>query len=679
MYLVARSIAFSVLFIAAVVLFACNCWRLYRAMRLGRPEDRRGQVLRRISHLLYYGFLQRRVASAGGSIHHLLIFWGFVVLMIGNLSFVVGGIYPPLGLDIFGQRAAAVLRASQDLMALVVLAAVAYAVFRRLVLRPKHIDPLSADAFVIIGLIAILMFAMLFANGVKIALRNDVAPLPWTPGATAIGSWLAGGATGTLLAWHEGLWWLHAIVLLLFLNYLPFSKHLHILAALPNVYLRRFGFVTDLPTIDFENSEVFGVAKVTDFTWKQHLDGYACTQCGRCDNNCPAWRTDKPLSPKHIVNDAKDNLRLNAKALLAGRSWRDLTPAPQDVELQQALIGFEQITPDALWACTTCGACMEQCPVFIEHVPKIVDMRRSLVMMESQFPGELTNVFKDVETNGNPYAMAATTRAKWAEGLDLPLLSDKPDAEYLWWVGCAGAFDDRNRRTSRALARCLQAAGVSFAILGPEEQCCGDLVRRLGNEYLFAEMARANVELLNGYGVKRIVTACPHGLNTLKNEYPAFGGSYEVLHHSELLAQLLAAGRLAAQPDGQPRLTFHDSCYLGRYNRIYQAPREVLRRAGAQVVEMPRQGRTSFCCGAGGGRMWMEETLGRRINAERTAEALRTGAQMIAVACPFCLTMLDDGVKDAGADQVAVRDIAEIIAARLPETQKAQDEPAAAS
>jgi Fe-S oxidoreductase len=533
------------------------------------------------------------------------------------------------------------------------------------VLRPKHIEALSLDAFVIIGLIVVLMIAMLFANGIEIAL-GDIPRSAWTPGSTAIGNWLAGQPESGLFAWHEGFWWLHALVLLFFLNYLPFSKHLHILAALPNVYLRRLSFVTDLPRLDFENSETFGVSKVTEFTWKQLFDGYACTQCGRCDNNCPAWRTDKPLSPKHIINDAKDNLKLNARPLLASRSWRNLSPAPADTELATPLIGFEQITTDALWACTTCGACMEQCPVFIEHVPKIVDMRRSLVMMESAFPAELTNVFKDLETNGNPYAMAATSRAKWAEGLEVPLLSDKPDAEYLYWVGCAGAFDDRNRRTSRALVRCLQAAGVSYAILGPEEQCCGDSARRLGNEYLFEQIAMANVELLNGYGVKKIITTCPHGLNTLKNEYPAYGGHYELKHHSELLSELLAAGRLPLGANGQPTVTFHDSCYLGRYNQIYDAPRETLRRLGAHLREMPRHSRISFCCGAGGGRMWMEETLGRRINAERTAEALKTGAETIAVACPFCLTMLDDGVKDAGAERVVVRDIAEIVTARLP-------------
>lgn len=678
MYVAAKSIVFTILFAAAVVLFAYNCFWLYRAMRLGRPEDRRGDVLRRIGHLLYYGFLQRRVASAGGSAHHLLIFWGFIVLMIGNLTFVAGGVHPVVRFELLRPGLAAGLHASQDIMAVVVLAALVWAMFRRVVLRPKHIEALSADAFIIIGLIAVLMFAMLFANGIEVA-RGDVAASAWMPAATAIGAWLRGASDSGLFVWHEGLWWLHAVVLLFFLNYLPFSKHLHILAALPNVYLRRLGFVTDLPRIDFEHSETFGVTKVTEFTWKQLLDGYACTQCGRCDNNCPAWRTDKPLSPKHIVNDAKDNLKLNARPLLASRSWRDLSPAPAAAEVGAPLIGFEQITPDALWSCTTCGACMEQCPVFIEHVPKIVDLRRSLVMMESQFPAELTKVFKDIETNGNPYAMAATTRAKWADGLDVPLLADRPDAEYLYWVGCAGAFDDRNRRTSRALARCLQAAGVSFAILGPEEQCCGDSVRRLGNEYLFEEMARANVELLNGYGVKKLVTACPHGFNTLKNEYPAFGGSYEVKHHTELLAELLAARRLPLQPNGGGRITFHDSCYLGRYNQVYQAPREALRLLGARIAEMPRRERISFCCGAGGGRMWMEETLGRRINAERTAEALKTGAQTIAVACPFCLTMLDDGVKDAGADQVAVRDVAEIIAAHLPAGLGARDQAPAAS
>jgi len=666
MYLVAKSVVFTLLFACAMALFVLICYGRFRAMMLGRRgEQRGGQVLARLGHLVYYGILQRRVASAGGSIHHLPIFWGFLVLMIGNTAFVAGGVYPALRFELLGPALAGVLHASQDLMALVVLAALAVAVFRRVVLRPKHIEALSVDAFVILALIAVLMAAMLLATGMEIA-TGEIPASAWTPGATAISHWFAGVPEGTLFPWHEGLWWLHALVLLAFLNYLPFSKHLHILAALPNVFLRRLGFVTDLSRIDFENTEVFGAGKVTDLTWKQLLDGYACTQCGRCDNNCPGWRTDKPLSPKHIVSDIKDNLKENAKGLLAGRRWSDLSPAAADAQVEKPLVGYQQVTPDALWACTTCGACMEQCPVFIEHVPKIVDLRRYLVLMESEFPSELTKLFKDVETNGNPYAAAATTRGKWAEGLNVPLLCDHPEAEYLYWVGCAGAFDDRNQRTSRALVRCLQEAGVSFAILGPEEPCCGDVARRLGNEYLFEEMARANVELLNGYGVKKIITTCPHGFNTLKNEYPAYGGQYQVVHHSQLLAELLESGRLRVQPGAGQRMTFHDSCYLVRYNQVAAAPREVLRRAGAQLVEMPRHGRISFCCGAGGGRMWMEETLGRRINADRTAEALKLNPDTIGVACPFCLTMLDDGVKDAGAEKVAVRDIAEIIAAQLP-------------
>ena len=664
MYLVAKSLIFTVLLIGALALFAYVCWLRLRAMMLGRPESRRGDVGARLGHLIYYGFLQRRVAAAGGSIHHLVIFWGFLVLMIGNLAFMAGGVYPPLRFELLGATLAGILHASQDLMALLVLAALAVASCRRLVLRPRHMDPLSPDAFVILGLIAVLMFAMLTATGIEIA-RGELPASPWSPGATLIAGWVEGGQPETLEVWHEVLWWLHALVLLVFLNYLPFSKHFHIITALPNVYLRRLGFVTDLSRVDFEGSEQFGVTKVTDFTWKQLLDGYACTQCGRCDNNCPAWKTDKPLSPKHIINDAKDNLKLHAHQLLAGRRWRDLSPAPADARIE-GLVGFQQITPDAIWSCTTCGACMEQCPVFIEHVPKLVDLRRSLVLMESQFPAELNKLFKDLETNGNPYALAATTRGRWAEGLKVPLLSEQPEAEYLYWVGCAGSFDDRNRRTSQALVRCLQAAGVSFAILGPEERCCGDSARRLGNEYLFEEMARANVELLNGCGVKKILTTCPHGYNTLKHEYPAFGGHYQVFHHTEVLCGLLASGRLPEQAAKGLQVVFHDSCYLGRYNQMYWQPREALRRAGAQVAEMPRHGRISFCCGAGGGRMWMEENLGRRINAERTAEALKTGAETIAVACPFCLTMLADGVKDAGAEKVAVQDIAEIIAAHLP-------------
>jgi Fe-S oxidoreductase/uncharacterized membrane protein (DUF485 family) len=663
----AKSAFFAALLLLALFFLARNCLRLYRLVRLGRPENRFDHLPRRIGWFLWYVLAQRRVVNEAAGLNHFFIFWGFWVLLIGDIEFLIRGVFPSFSYDFLGPTVHGGFLSAQEVMAIISLIAAFVAVGLRVVAVKRFYDRLSAEALGFVIFIAAISTCILGANACQEALGNhQVSAFRPLTHALAVGLHPLQHATLSIL--REGFWWGLAAILFTFFFVFPWPFHLHIVGGMASVFFRAQSPVNSLAPIDFEKEETFGAAKVTDFTWKQLLDGYACTECARCQANCPAYITDKPLSPKKVILDVKANLFANGDPILKGREPQDPSP----------LVGGDGVQPDELWACTTCGACMEQCPVFIEHVPKIVDLRRALVMMESAFPAELTDFFKSVETNSNPYAMAATTRAKWAEGLGVPLLSEKPDAEYLYWVGCAGAFDDRNRRASRALVRCLQAAEVSFAILGPEEGCCGDSVRRLGNEYLFQEIARANVEILNGYGVNKIVTACPHGFNVLKNEYPAFGGRYQVKHHSQLLAELLAAGRLRAQPGGGQRLTFHDSCYLGRYNQIYEAPREALRRAGAHIQEMPRRGRISFCCGGGGGRMWMEETLGRRINAERTAEALKTGAKTIAVACPFCLTMLDDGVKDSGAE-VAVRDIAEIVVAHLPASGGAGEQTAGAS
>lgn len=653
----AKSVVFALLLAAALFSLVRNCVRLYRLVRLGRPEYRFDHLPRRIAWFLWYVFGQRKVLNEAAGVNHFFIFWGFWVLLIGDLEFLIRGVFPAFSYEMLGPMVHGGFLSAQETMAVISFAAALVALVLRVALVKRFYDRLSAEALGFVLFLVAISICVVGANACQEALANH-HPSALRPLTHALAATLAPLPQATIAGLHEVFWWGLAAILLTFFFVFPWPFHLHIVGAMANVFFRAPGAVNTLSRIDFEKEETFGAAKVMDFTWKQLLDGYACTECSRCQANCPAYVTDKPLSPRKLVLDVKANLFATGDLILKRKGAQDAPP----------LVGGVGVQPEELWACTTCGACMEQCPVFIEHVPKIVDMRRALVMMESQFPAELTEFFKNVETNGNPYAMAATTRAKWAEGLGVPLLSDKPDAEYLYWVGCAGSFDDRNRRASRALVQCLQAAGVSFAILGPEEQCCGDSVRRLGNEYLFEQIATANVELLNGYGVKKIITTCPHGFNTLKNDYRAYGGNYQVIHHSELLADLLCSGRLVLQGEPRERVTFHDSCYLGRHNQIYEAPREVLRRAGATLIEMRRRGRASFCCGAGGGRMWLEETLGRRINAERTAEALRTGAATIAAACPFCLTMLDDGAKDAGAEQVAVRDIAEIVAARLTTT-----------
>jgi Fe-S oxidoreductase len=443
----------------------------------------------------------------------------------------------------------------------------------------------------------------------------------------------------------------HVFIVLGFLVYLPFSKHLHIITATPNVYFRKLEPVGRLSRVDLEDesAETFGANRLESFTWRDVLDGYSCTECGRCTSVCPANATGKPLDPRKIITDIR--------AYAAARGG--LKVATED----PGIIGA-YTTEEELWACTTCGACVEACPVLIEHVQKIVDERRHLVLTESRFPKEAEGALRGFETQSNPWGLPPEQRLDWADGLGVRTMAEHPQAEYLYYVGCAGSYDDRNKRVSRAMVKILTAAGVDFAVLGREERCNGECARRIGNEYLAQSMMSGLAEILNRYGVKRIITACPHCFNTLLNEYPEFGGRFEVVHHSQLIGRLAASGRLKLKPTGAD-VVYHDSCYLGRYNQVYDEPRNAIAAATGQA---PREGfrirDKSFCCGAGGGRMWMEEHIGKKVNIERVEELIGTGARTIGAACPYCMTMVTDGVKEKAAP-VEVKDIAELIADAL--------------
>ena len=458
-----------------------------------------------------------------------------------------------------------------------------------------------------------------------------------------------------------------------FMVFVSYSKHLHIFLAPINVGTSRrpraLGKLDKTPDMDMENvteDTVFGVGKIEDFTWKQMLDFSTCTECGRCQSVCPAWTTGKPLSPKLVIMALRDNMFASADRLI-GKG--------EEAAESESLVGTV-IDPDVLWSCTTCGACVEQCPVDIEHVDAIVDMRRYEVLMESRFPQEANLLLRNLENQGDPWGLGGSKRTDWTNTLDfeVPVVSGTipDDVEYLYWVGCAGALDDRGKKQAEGTARMLHRAGVSFAILGPQESCSGDPARRFGNEYLFQEMAKANIESLNAVGAKKIVASCPHCFNTIKNEYPELGGNYEVIHHAELLAHLIETGRLTAGGAYQGKVTYHDPCYLGRHNRVYAEPREVLESIpGVEVVEMHRCKGNGFCCGAGGARMWMEENIGKRVNMERTDEALGTGADIISTACPFCMIMLDDAVQANGkGDEVKVMDITGVIERSLTKTER---------
>jgi Fe-S oxidoreductase len=506
-----------------------------------------------------------------------------------------------------------------------------------------------------------IMLTLFALNAIRIARGIAEADPTWTPISRGLARAFE-PMTPTVLRLYEPFFlWTHLLLILGFLVYIPYSKHLHIFTSSINVFFSNTkprGYLTPLRIdVDAPDSDQIrlGAATVEDLTWKEALDLYACTECGRCQSACPAWNTGKPLSPKLLIMNLRDHLfEEGPKILEAGTTSGDMRKTPLVPEI---------VDEEVVWACTTCGACMQECPVDIEHIDHIVDLRRNLVMGESRFPPESAELLRNLETAGNPWGQPQSQRAAWAEGMDVPQLGPGEQApEFIYWVGCAGSFDDRARGVSRAMAGLLHDAGVSFAILGPQELCTGDPARRIGNEYLFQTLAEQNVATLDGSGVTKIVANCPHCFNVLRNEYPDYGGRYEVLHHTQLLAQLVDDGRL--RPTGPVRalLAYHDPCYLGRHNGIYGEPRQVLDSVpGLSSVEMPRHGSRGLCCGAGGARMWMEERIGKRINRERMDEAASTGADMVGVACPFCLVMLDDGARARG-DDVEVADVAQVLA-----------------
>jgi Fe-S oxidoreductase len=659
-------VIFAVVLTIAVCIFLISVYRLIRLFALGRPDGRLKRGLADLVHRVYstvvYAFLQRRVVSVGFGINHFILFWGFMVLFLANAEFIVSGLFPSLSFTLLGP-VYPVLTAAFDIMSLIVLICVVVAVFRRVVVRPSHIDAISFDAFLILGLVAGLMIAFFGMHGAEFALGETHERFFMPVTERFVAPLMVSIFGGSLPVAGRVFWWLHAVIFLFFLNYLPYSKHMHILTAIPNVFCRSFERMASVGREEFAVGRVYGAPSIEEFTWKDLLDFTACTECGRCNLNCPATNSGKTLNPRHVIQDGKHNLLDNGKKIISGKGRDDgLSP----------LIGNDNETlgtvgQDALWACTTCGACMANCPEFIEHVPKIVKMRRHLVENEAEFPEELHVFFEAIEQRSNPWGIIPSDRAKWAKDIDVPLFSSGKRFEYLFFVGCAGAFDSRNKKVAVATATILKKAGVSFAILGTEENCCGDSLRRLGNEFVFEQMAAQNVELFNRYKVKKIVTYCPHCYTTLKNDYRQYGFEAEVIHHTELIDDLIRKGKLKVSAgDDLGRVVFHDSCYLGRYNDIYRQPRDIVSAStGKKPVEMDRIHAKSFCCGAGGGRMWMEESPEHRLNLNRVREALTKKPDTIAVACPYCMTMFEDGLKDEKADRVHVLDIAEIVAGKL--------------
>jgi Fe-S oxidoreductase len=621
-------------------------------VQLGKPVERFDDVPRRVRNEAEIVLGQRKLLQRlGPGLMHAAIFWGFLVLFPTIVIAMIGAVDRDATLPWLGHQGWFALLV--DVFAVLVLIGVLAAVAIRKLQRPARFEGSHlGEADLILAMIAGIVTTLLLWHASRIALGLNEWPAGWSPVSDALSGLFSDGTATKVL--ERVFVWAHVLIILTFLAYLPHSKHLHIATAAFNVYFGRTtpGGRLEPLRFDVPDEEMrFGAGTVPDMTWKQMMDTFSCTECGRCQDVCPAWNTGKELSPKLLIMGLRDKVFEDGPKLL-----RDVAGFEPDPLVPGA------VTDNVVWDCVTCGACVRECPVSIEHVDHIVDLRRNLVMVESRFPSEAEPMLRDVERAGNPWGRAQTERADWAEQLGVRVLEPgDPAPEVLYWVGCAASFDERARTAAESTAKVLKAAGVDFAILGPREGCTGDPARRMGNEYLFQAQAEQNVETLNEAGVTKIVASCPHCFNTLGNEYGDFGGKYEVMHHTELIAELVRDGRV--QPNKDERtITYHDSCYLARHNDVRSDPRELVAAVGAPI-EMERSGKRTFCCGAGGAHMWMEER-GGRINEERAREAAETGAETLAVACPFCTVMLDDGVRARG-DELRVVDVSTLIAESL--------------
>ena len=661
---------------------AIALWRLGFLFRLvinGKPAPgRMTDVGAQLKAELLDVFGQRKLLrwSVPG-VAHFMVFWGFIVLM-----FTIAEAYGALFSKTFAITGNEALGFIEDLFAVGVLVGIITFSVIRLVQSPEREARKSrfygshtTAAWITLGLIFLVIATLLLYRGAQV----DTGDFPYGKSWWPFASRLIGGAFSgfshttnmhletTFILAQIGVIWAFAVFLL-------HSKHLHIVVSEPNVLFSRrpkaLGPLATTPDLDPENmteDTVIGTGLIAHTTWKQRLDFLSCTECGRCQDQCPAWATDKPLSPKLVIMDLRDQMMASASELLSGKE----TNGDASDRVSAKPLVPDVIEDDVLWSCTTCGACVEQCPVDIEHVDTILDMRRYEVLMEARFPSEAGLMLRNIENQGDPWGLGQSHRLDWTEGLDfeVPVVTGTipEEMEYLFWVGCAGALDERARRTTQSIARLLHRAGVAFGVLGPRESCSGDPARRLGNEYLFQTQAQMNIETFNSAGVKKIVASCPHCFNSIAREYPALGGDFEVMHHTQLLERLLAEGKLRPQNPVEQNITYHDPCYLGRHNEVYDEPRGVLGSVpGVSVTEMHRHRRTGFCCGAGGARMWMEEKIGTRINTNRTDEALATGADTISTACPYCLIMLDDATKarqaeGAAPESVRVVDVAQVL------------------
>ncbi|MEO8844697.1 MAG: (Fe-S)-binding protein [Kofleriaceae bacterium] len=707
-----QQVLFLLLLAASLAFFARTTYLFGRGVFAGvaDPRPRLDQLSGRMLDVGIYFFGQKKVAEEGPSHrtskHHLFIFWGFLIITVATLDTVVSSIFTGVSLELLPDMVYRPIYTLIDAFNVIVLVMIIWAFVRRILVKPALI-PMNLDAGLILGGIGALMVTHFLMHAYQIAgdlTAGGAAPW-WLPVSGTIAKWLSPLPAAQAHHGHVIAYWLHILILLTFLNYLPYSKHIHLLGALPNIFARnRSERRMDLPKIDLEDDKQWGVGNFEQFSWKSLLDTYACTECARCTNYCPAYTTGKNLSPMQLVHDIRyemlDRVQLKDKiAALEGNiaaleafakdqdddhdHVHDHAP-PADLVFARGELGTAQaelaampkmtggrIAEDTLWACTTCGACQEVCPVFIEHPLKILQMRQNLVLEQEKTPPELQRTYRNIERQSNPWGIGNDQRMDWAKDLDVKLIEDHPNPEYILWVGCAGAFDARIIKQTRAMIKVLNTAGVEYAVLGHSEACTGDPARRTGNEMLFQALAEQNIETLKAANAKKVVTSCPHCLHTLRHDYPQFGGNFEVVHHTQLIDHLYRTNKLRSDEMNAPvgSITYHDSCYLGRWNREFDAPREVLKAVGIpNIVEMPRNKQHGFCCGAGGGRMFMEEHEGQRVNENRTNEIIEAQVDAVAVACPFCNIMLTDGMKTANVeDKIQVLDIAELVARSIPD------------
>ncbi len=652
----------------AVGLFLHRMYQLLRYMFLGQKMQSVSHLLRRTLDTAWIALtqwcqLKNLAPKDRASIGHAFMFWGFSVFVLFYFLFIILG--AGFGLSETLENTGFFFRYAwvMDIMAVFVITGAAWGIIRRYIVRPPRLEgEQTVEAMVILLTVLVHPMTHLFKEATSIALGHPPAGMGFAtlpPVSAALSNIFNGSSIATIETASICFFWAHWLTVLFVLVFIAYSRYLHMLASLFNIFLKSPLPTGALRSIDFESAETLGISKITNLDWKQVLDLYSCVSCGNCQVLCPAFSSGKTLSPKNIIQDLKHRLLEVGPKLIKAKDEAESSAINPD----NSIVGTV-LTEDDIWACTTCRACDEVCPVWVDHIDKIIDVRRNLVMEQSQIPETAEAALRSIENRGHPWRGTTFSRTDWAEGLDIKILAEDSDIDILFWVGCTSALEERSMKVAQSVAKVLKLAGINFGILGAEESCCGDPARRLGNEYLFQMQAEKNIELLKQYNVKKIVTACPHGYHILKNEYPQFGGKFEVMHHSEFIANLLKEGKIKVNKGAKGIITYHDACYLGRYNNIFEPPRNILHSLpDATLVEMENNRKQGFCCGGGGGHMWLEEHAGSRINEVRTEQAIDTKAQIVATACPFCLQMFEDGIKTKEAEEsIKAMDIAEIIA-----------------